>query len=490
MERDINQPNSEFELSAASLPWQDLVRSIFRHRKLVLTTVAIGVSLAGIRAWTLPPSYKARSVLMVKDSRAHVAVTPDAETRTVLHRVGDAQVNALATLLQDPSLVREALERVRANSAPLDTAEIEEQVVAETGGMKNPLAIPGNVYRRVHEVPVQSELDHRAQSLARLVQVTPVQKTSLIELSFISGNPTWAAAFVNGLSETLIDRYRRLYESSTTQEFFHSQRLVLSEKLDKAQVARSAFRDRVGEDLLTLNTEELRLRIAELGNQLDEAKTERAELSSRAEAIVDLNANPALAAVKGRIIELELERSELLSRYTKTSVAVRDLDRQIAEAKRLLAKENEATLAMQRSTVRSAIDSVDARVAAITAQISGNRSKLKELEKVAPEWERLENELASAKEAHQTYSRKEEQARFSNALDESKIVNVAIIEPATPPTQPESSPIKRLFAMGFAGSLLLGVGIALMRDWLDPSVKTTSQVERMTGLPVLGEIQV
>lgn len=488
MERDPANSHSEFELSAAAIPWQDMVRSIYRHRKIVLSIVAIGVSLSTVRALTLPPTYKARSVLMVKDSRAHVAVTPDAETKTVLHRVGDAQVNALATLLQDANLVRDALARVRAQNSPIDEETGEPVEIPNERGL-NPLALPGSMYRKAHQVPIPSELEQRAQTLAQLVEVTPVAKTSLIELSFTSGDPVWAAAFINGLSETLIDKYRRIYESSTTQEFFHSQRLVLADKLEKAQAARTAFRDRVGSDLLTLNTEELRLRIAELSNLLDAAETERAEQSAKAEAVVDLNSNPALGAVKARIIELELERSELLSRYTKTSVAVRDLDRQIAEAKRLLAKEREATLAIQRGAVQNALDSVDARISAITTQISDNRSKLRELEKVAPEWERLENEVASAKEAYQTYSRKEEQARFSNALDESKIVNVAIVEPATPPTKPESSPIKRLLVLGLAASTLLGVGFALVRDWLDPSVKTTAQVERMTGLPVLGEIQ-
>ena len=59
-----------------------------------------------------------------------------------------------------------------------------------------------------------------------------------------------------------------------------------------------------------------------------------------------------------------------------------------------------------------------------------------------------------------------------------------------PPTRVDASPIKQLMMFGFGTSLLLGIGIALMRDWLDPSVKTTLQVERITGLPVLGEIQV
>jgi capsular polysaccharide biosynthesis protein len=38
-------------------------------------------------------------------------------------------------------------------------------------------------------------------------------------------------------------------------------------------------------------------------------------------------------------------------------------------------------------------------------------------------------------------------------------------------------------------SMMLAVGLALLRDWMDPSVKTAAQAERLAGLPVLGELQ-
>jgi capsular polysaccharide biosynthesis protein len=37
--------------------------------------------------------------------------------------------------------------------------------------------------------------------------------------------------------------------------------------------------------------------------------------------------------------------------------------------------------------------------------------------------------------------------------------------------------------------LLIGIGIAFLRDWMDPSVKSAGQIERLVGLPVLGELQ-
>ena len=110
------------------------------------------------------------------------------------------------------------------------------------------------------------------------------------------------------------------------------------------------------------------------------------------------------------------------------------------------------------------------------------------LEHVLPEWNRLQNNVQTQKEAYLNYLRKEEEARISSALDESQIVNIAIAERASVPTEPESGQLKRRVIFGTMVSLLLSVGLALLRDWMDPSVKTAAQAERIAGLPVLGAL--
>jgi uncharacterized protein involved in exopolysaccharide biosynthesis len=144
---------------------------------------------------------------------------------------------------------------------------------------------------------------------------------------------------------------------------------------------------------------------------------------------------------------------------------------------------------MHRLTARAKLDANDARVAAITEQLARYRATVTKLEHVLPEWNRLQNNVQTQKEAYLNYLRKEEEARISSALDESQIVNIAIAERASVPTEPESGQLKRRVIFGTMVSLLLSVGLALLRDWMDPSVKTAAQAERIAGLPVLGELQ-
>jgi receptor protein-tyrosine kinase len=63
-----------------------------------------------------------------------------------------------------------------------------------------------------------------------------------------------------------------------------------------------------------------------------------------------------------------------------------------------------------------------------------------------------------------------------------------VVTPAAVPTSPSSPRIARNALVAAAVGLLLGVGLAFLRDYLDDSVKTKDDLERAAGVPVLGLI--
>jgi capsular polysaccharide biosynthesis protein len=65
---------------------------------------------------------------------------------------------------------------------------------------------------------------------------------------------------------------------------------------------------------------------------------------------------------------------------------------------------------------------------------------------------------------------------------------VSISQPAELPTVPVSNGLKKNLALSGIFGLLVGVGIVLLLDYLDLSVRTPEDLERRAGLPVLGII--
>jgi capsular polysaccharide biosynthesis protein len=76
---------------------------------------------------------------------------------------------------------------------------------------------------------------------------------------------------------------------------------------------------------------------------------------------------------------------------------------------------------------------------------------------------------------------------LSEALDRSRIMNVAIAEAATVPVLPATPPLLRV-AVGFILALLIAFATGFIADYWDPSFRTPSEVEDALGIPVLAAI--
>ena len=56
------------------------------------------------------------------------------------------------------------------------------------------------------------------------------------------------------------------------------------------------------------------------------------------------------------------------------------------------------------------------------------------------------------------------------------------------PVAPQRWKGPRQLSAGAVLSLLLGIGLAFVRDRIDPSIKSAAEACQLTGLPLLGEI--
>ena len=82
------------------------------------------------------------------------------------------------------------------------------------------------------------------------------------------------------------------------------------------------------------------------------------------------------------------------------------------------------------------------------------------------------------------YLGKREQERTSDALDQSRIANVAIAVPAVTPLLPKYSPLLVMF-LGLIRGVILAIGAAYIMEYLDPSFRTPQEVSDTLSMPVL-----
>ncbi|NMA61587.1 MAG: lipopolysaccharide biosynthesis protein, partial [Firmicutes bacterium] len=78
-----------------------------------------------------------------------------------------------------------------------------------------------------------------------------------------------------------------------------------------------------------------------------------------------------------------------------------------------------------------------------------------------------------------------EETRITEVM---QTADVQVIDSAILPQRPVKPRIKLTIAIGAVLGMFLGVGIAFLVEFMDTTVKTKEDAEKLLGIPVLGQI--
>jgi uncharacterized protein involved in exopolysaccharide biosynthesis len=492
-----------------SITWRDIVDGLRRRHGLILRVGAAGLLLMALAAMVMAPTYESTATLLVSATRSR-SISPDAEAMPLIDRVAEEDLNSQAELLQSATLIRRVLQ-------PQLDQKPERGLIGRLVGAPRELA--RGLHRLLHGVPPPSPLDEWVDDVGDHLAVSVRKKTNLIDVSYRQRgvDPVWATAFVNGLINAALSQQADAGQQAQASSFFEEQRKVLITRVQSAEQAKREFFAREGLDAVPEQRTLLRNRLTELGVGLQDAEAGLASTTARVASLqreirrypetiskeVHRAQNQAVQFIKPRVMEKEMERNELLSRYAPTNSRVVDIERELAEAHQLLAKEqamvaettttmNPTYQALEGNLAQATVDAAaqQAHVDALRAQIASTRAALDRLDQVAAENGRLDQELAAANEAYLTYTRKQEQARLGSALDASHIVNLAVVEPAVVPDRPARAHGFLLVILAGILSLSLGIAAAFVLEIFDPTLHGSRDAETASGLPVLGSLPI
>lgn len=476
-----------------SIPWLELLETVWRRGKLVLAIGLAGALIFAAWVWFAAPVYRAHASILLGAQRV---------TGPRTDAMPDKGIESELALLSSPTLVKDTL----LNAGP------PPRRARAAARSRNPLTA---FYQRFHHLPLPDPLDEKVRAVTQDIEANRVGETNVIEVAYRGGDPKWAANFVNTLVAKHVERIATLNEQTDARHFYQGQRDVVFRRLEASRDALSRFRERQGTELSPADDSDLHKAQAELDTERAAADAQLAEAQARVAYLsreirrhpasitseAEVRADDSVRTLEGRLTQLEIQRSELITKYTPASTMVRGVDVQIAETRRLLsgqAREKASTKTavnptfqtveielVQRQAEQAALG---ARVSALSGAQAKVRAQIARLASLSPELERLQDDEKSANEAYLDYVRKSEEARLGRALDQSGLVNISILERAEVPDSPEPSKglLKLLFGAG--ASFALGIALALLLERLDPAVNSTAQAERMTGVPVIESV--
>ncbi len=460
---------------------RDAADTMFRQRRLILVLCFVLSTAVAAFVILSPRLYEAEMTILVKNIRAEVMLTPDESPSAIRQtEINDAQMGTEVQLLSSRELF----------------AKVVDQ-----------LGLAG---------PTPADRERAIGKLQKKVSIAPVMKSSMIRVRYASTDPKLSARVLKTLGDAYLERHLQLHSSAGSFAFFQSQADVYEHKLADAQARLVDFQQKSGVVSGAEEKDLLLRRLVDIGASLRESQATWRDTQQRIGTLQTQLAGvaPRITTQQRRIpnqysverlntmlAELQNKRTELLTKFKPGDRMIKSVDQQIAEtqqkkaeAERMNATEEATdvnpirqTLETELARTQQTADGLRARIDTLTHQSGEYRSQLERLEGVAPSEQEILREIKVAEENYLLYSRKREEARISEAMDQQKIANIAISEPPHVP----ALPLPRVNMSVIAG-YMAGVIVILLAAFVFGSLRRTIytpwDLESFAMAPVLGTV--
>jgi uncharacterized protein involved in exopolysaccharide biosynthesis len=487
-DQDATRKNEE----PMSPTMRELAMVLFRQRKLFVGVSGLVFVLAVVYALA-GATYRAQVRVLVRRGRADppVAAQENAPPDFSRVEVTEEELNSEVELLKDDDVLRR---------------------VAEA----NDLAAHDWLrWFRPHEEQA-ARVERAAKKLAKRLNVESIKKTNLIAVSYDAADPQLAAQVLRSVASVYLEKHMEVHRPAGQLHFFDQQTGESRQQLEEAKRKLLAFtknhgvvmaaqqRDLVLQrlDAVDASYRQTRVEIGETENRIQELDFQLAKLPERTITQVRTADNPELLrALKASLLDLELKKTQLLTKFEPSHRLVEEVEQQILQAKSAIAAESLtpvrdettdkdadyewAKAALQKAQVER--KGLEAREAITGRHLAEYRGLARQLGEDAIAQDDLTSSEKAAQDNYLLYVKKREEARMGDALDEGGIVNVAIAEQPVVPALPVW-PAGMVVLVGFVAALTTGTGAAFAADYLDPALRTPEEVLACLEIPVLASI--
>lgn len=514
---DQQLPNASFPSISA------VAGALWRHKGKAATffLFSVAASMAVILWW--PRSYSSSVELYVRPGRENLTLDPTATTgQTIeLKTSEEIAVNSVIELLNSDTVAERVVDRFGAEAVLDGTTSAAAAESHPAAGLSKE-ALPkwlataqgwwASIRKQVSSLDPVDEREAAIRQIKKMVDASPVHSSTVVRLNCQADSPAEAQTIASAVSDAFMDEYLRVHRTLGTHEFFTDQAEQLEAELADAVDELRREKNRFGSVSLEGQRQMLEAQVGRVEDRLSEIEGLSAattyEISSLAE---DLDSVPpkliaqsvsgiqhsATDGMRQQLYDLEIEERELLSKYTDDSPFVRAIRKQRAAVEKIL-KEQPTERTHVTETINPVHQALRQRVLeqqARSASLHGEKYELKRqqtvLRKRLEEFnnhemnvQRLQRRVQLLETQYLAHAAKLEQARIDRALEVDRISSINVLQPATYRADPVQPKKKLVLFMGLGCGLIGALGLALLGEYFNDTVRTESEVEHHLELPV------
>lgn len=366
--------------------------------------------------------------------------------------------------------------------------------------------------------------DELIDNLMKRLEIKSTLRDNLYTIAYRDPDPARARRVVESLVSIFVESSQgdTRKDSESAKKFIDAQIRTYEQKLEEAENRLKEFRMR-NVDLDMLDEKGVAGRLADISNQLGQARLELREAENAREALKrqifgegiagrnpwDPTAGVAIPEIDGRIEHMKRNLDMLLQRYTEQHpdvIGARRIIKELEEQKReevrqlrnaarsnpgLLANNSSISQELKQSlaTAEATVASLRARVAEYESRHNRIKESMKSMPQIEAEFAQLNRDYEVHKKNYEALVLRRESATLSEELESAVgVADFRLIDP--PRVSPRPVAPNRLLIMPLAllVALVAGVFSSFLASQLRPVFLDGRSLREFTDLPVLGSV--
>lgn len=472
---DVLRPSraQAFELSPREPHLYDYLLILRKHQWLILSFMLTVVTIVSITTFRMHSVYVATAKLEI-----------DKESSNILPFQGT-----------DPyDYMMDADNYIETQTRILTSETMALQTIRNSGLASHPDFSSGGVVSEAIATGSLANQKRPSEIAAFLgsLSVKRIPNSRLLEVSFESTDPVLAARILNAhlenfKAQNIQSRYDATAEASS---WLASQLSDLKLKVEKSETDRINYERQnqiwsLDNDKNNMTTQ----RLADLNKELTDAESdtlkkralyEYAE-SGALDAVPQIRDNLVLQDLLRKRSELSAQYTEAVNQYGPNFPKVQRIQAQIKDQEEQINKERKGLVIQLRSDYNEA----RAREDLLSQRLEQQKAETNAMSEKMVQYNILKRDADANKALYEGLLTKLKEAGISAGLKSS---NIRIVDPAMIPSSPSRPAKTRNIALAFLVGLVGGIGLALLREYLDNTVKTPDDVETLSRLPSLAVV--
>ena len=447
-------------------PMTSLFEVAWRSRWLLALSTAACLVAAFAYLQTATPLYTSESRIYVEQ------VGPQILENTMQLGQSDSYLYTQAELIQSTSVLAAAVES------------------PSIGGLK--------VFR---------EADNPTVFLKKRLEVAVGKKDDIIGVSLELPDPKEAAQVVNAVVDAYVTKYAEKKRSTTVEvlKILQTEKQNRDGELDSRRAALQQFRQQNAN--LTIEDEHgnvITKRFAQLSEELTRAQIELIQAKAKCDSLVKVCSDPKRRAglIEAAVAEGTIKRDEFLLQQIHTLELTMAMEsRRLGEGHPKVRKLKEPLEELRERARKLDAQLADAYLGGMQQEYATQYSLLETKEEDLRQSYESQLELAAKvntkvaeymtlqdalRRTERLCDILDDRIKELNVTENVGALNISVLEVAQPGIKPTSPKRAAVLGLGLVAGLMLGFGLALLRDFLDHRLRSTDEMTVLLELPVLG----